>query len=312
MHTKFSKNLTKYRKRCGLTQSQLAEKLSVTPQAVSKWENGSLPDSEFLPRIAFVLGISLDVLFGLAQEQEEPDLEQMISDKIRHTAAEERADVVMQLFYAVLTAYHDYKLSKQTCPENLELETFAELKSDYECAIARLNDDLKYFCFLKIPENGVNAYIEDTDTMVRLFETLADKDALRIIHYLGSGMRNRMQSLGMISSRVGMPVEKVRQVMDRLDRFGLVWRVSVEISDDPSIVYGYVNSMPLLFILTMAKSLTRYIRFHDLYIDTWKQGPFRMPDVANTDPVPQISFWDAEPDGSKQSIEGGIHNEAVH
>lgn len=301
MHSKFSKNLTKYRKRCGLTQGQLAEKLNVTPQAVSKWENGSLPDSEFLPMLAHNLGVSIDVLFGLAEEREDPDLEQMISDKIRQTSAKERADVVMKLFYAVLTAYHDYKLSKQIYPENLELETFAELISDHECAIARLNEDLKYFCFLKVPEHGVNSYTEATDEMVRLFETLADKDAITIIHYLGSGMKNRMQSLEMISSRVGIPLNKVRRVMDRLDRFGVVWRVSAEISDDPPIIYGYVNSMPLTFILTMAKSLTRYIKFHDLYIDIWEQGPFRMPDVANTTPIPQVGFWETESDTSNES-----------
>ena len=44
MSSDFSRNLTKYRKRCSLTQSQLAAQLNVTPQAVSKWENGSLPD----------------------------------------------------------------------------------------------------------------------------------------------------------------------------------------------------------------------------------------------------------------------------
>lgn len=110
MHSKFSKNLTIYRKRCGLTQGQLAAKLNVTPQAVSKWENGSLPDSEFLPMIAHTLGVSLDVLFGLAQEREESDLEQMISNKIRQTPSKERADVIMQLFYAALSGYNEYKL----------------------------------------------------------------------------------------------------------------------------------------------------------------------------------------------------------
>lgn len=294
MHSRFSKNLTKYRKRCGLTQSQLAEKLSVTPQAVSKWENGSLPDSEFLPVIAHNLGVSLDVLFGLAQEREEPDLEQMISDKIRHTPVNERADVIMRLFYAALSGYNDYKLSKVKYPVELELETYAVLKTDYEVGLSRLNDDLKYFCFMQIPENGVNSYTEATDDMVRLFETLADKDAITIIHYLGSGIKNRMQSLEMISSRVGIPLEKVKRIMDRLDRFGVVWRVSAEISDNPPIIYGYVNSMPLTFLLTMAKSLTRYIRFHDLNIDTWEQGPFRMPDVANTTPIPQAGFWETE------------------
>lgn len=296
MQSEFSKNLTKYRKRCGLTQGQLAAKLNVTPQAVSKWENGSLPDCEFLPMIACTLGISLDILFGLAQEREEPDLERMISDKIRQTPPKERADVIMHLFYAALSGYNDYKLSKVKYPAELELETYAVLKTDYEVGLSRLNDDLKYFCFMQVPENGVNSYTEATDDMVRLFETLADKDAITIIHYLGSGIKNRMQSLEMISSRVGIPLGKVKRIMDRLDRFGVVWRISAEISDNPPIIYGYVNSMPLTFLLTLAKSLTRYIRFHDLNIDTWEQGPFRMPDVANTTPIPQVGFWETESD----------------
>ena len=64
MELQFSKNLSKYRKSCGMTQGQLAAKLNVTPQAVSKWENGSLPDSELLPKISGILGVSLDVMFG--------------------------------------------------------------------------------------------------------------------------------------------------------------------------------------------------------------------------------------------------------
>ena len=41
-----------YRKRAGLTQEELAEKCSVTPQAVSKWENDiSSPDISLLPTL---------------------------------------------------------------------------------------------------------------------------------------------------------------------------------------------------------------------------------------------------------------------
>ena len=292
MELQFSQNLTRFRKRCGMTQGQLAKKLNVTPQAVSKWENGSLPDSEFLPRLAQILGVSIDVLFGLVQEKPEPDLEQLIADKIRQTPVKERADLVMKLFYAALTAYHDYKLSKQTYPENLELETYAELRSDYECAIARLNEDLKYFCFLKIPENGVNAYTRASDGMVHLFETLADKEAITIIHYLGSGYRNRMQSAEYMAKQLSLPIEKVQKVMDGLDRLGFVWRVTADISDDPPIIYGYGNSTPLTCLLALAESLTRYIQFHDLYVDTWQRGAFRVPETNNTRPVPQASFWD--------------------
>lgn len=46
-----------------LTQEELAEKLNVTPQAVSRWENGiSLPDIALVPRIADVLNMSCDDL----------------------------------------------------------------------------------------------------------------------------------------------------------------------------------------------------------------------------------------------------------
>lgn len=300
MTLKFSKNLTKYRKRSGLTQGQLARKINVTPQAVSKWENGSFPDSELIPIIAKTLGISIDVLFGVVEERAEPDLEQMLMDKIRQTPEKERADLIMKLFYSMMSAYNQYRLSKVTYPKELEMETYAEVITDNEIAIARLNDDLKYFCFMKVPENGLNSYVDASERVVGLFQTLADEDAIKIICYLGSGVRNRMQSLETISVRMNIPLKKVEYIMDRLDRFGIVWRVSAEVDNKQSIVYGYVNSMPVTLLLTIAKSLTRYIQFHDLYVDTWEHGPFRMPNVANDTPVPQASLWSEEKNLSEE------------
>ncbi len=291
MESQFSKNLTKYRKRCGLTQGQLAARLNVTPQAVSKWENGSLPDTEFLPKLAGILGVSIDVLFGLAEDRSVPDLEQIVADYIRQTPQKERADVVMQLFYAAISAYNDYKLSAPRYPENLELETYAELKTDYETAIARLNDDLKYFCFLKVPENGVNSYTEASDNMIHLFETLANKDAINVIHYLGSGYRNRMQSLEFIAKQVDLPVPRVRKVMDNLDRLGIVWRVSADITDSPSIIYGFSYSPALTCLLVLAKSIANYVRFHDLRIEPYTRGPFCTQPAEEKGPVPQAALW---------------------
>lgn len=58
-------NISSFRKKLGLTQEQLAQKLDVTNQAVSKWETDqSCPDTMLLPRIADVFGIAIDQLFG--------------------------------------------------------------------------------------------------------------------------------------------------------------------------------------------------------------------------------------------------------
>ncbi len=47
----------------GLTQTQVADRLSVTPQAVSKWERGlACPDLVCLDELSDLLGISIDAL----------------------------------------------------------------------------------------------------------------------------------------------------------------------------------------------------------------------------------------------------------
>ena len=58
-------NILKYRKKSGLSQDELAQKLGVTFQAVSKWENAkAAPDIMFLPIMADILGCCIDELFS--------------------------------------------------------------------------------------------------------------------------------------------------------------------------------------------------------------------------------------------------------
>ena len=60
-----------YRKRQGLTQEELARKLGVTNQAVSKWESAQCcPDIHLLPLLADAFAISIDELFGRPCEKE--------------------------------------------------------------------------------------------------------------------------------------------------------------------------------------------------------------------------------------------------
>jgi transcriptional regulator with XRE-family HTH domain len=60
-----SENIFNLRKASGLTQEALADKLNISFQAVSKWENGqSLPDITLLPALADIFGTSIDKLLG--------------------------------------------------------------------------------------------------------------------------------------------------------------------------------------------------------------------------------------------------------
>ena len=90
------KKIRQYRFKAGLTQEQLAEKLGIGAQAVSKWENAAaMPDISLLPVLAEVFGVSIDDLFDLTVEQ-------------RLNRIENRMDIEKELPADVFREYEDY------------------------------------------------------------------------------------------------------------------------------------------------------------------------------------------------------------
>lgn len=58
------KQIASLRKEKGARQEELAKYVGVSAQAVSKWENGGVPDIELLPKIADFFSVSIDSLFN--------------------------------------------------------------------------------------------------------------------------------------------------------------------------------------------------------------------------------------------------------
>ena len=76
---KIGNKIRQLRLNAGFTQEQLAVKLGVSGQSVSKWENEvSMPDITLLPIIADTFGISIDELFDLTIEQKLKRIENRI------------------------------------------------------------------------------------------------------------------------------------------------------------------------------------------------------------------------------------------
>ena len=143
----FRMNLVKRRKALGLTQEQLAARMNVSPQAVSKWENSSYPDGELLPQLAKELNTSLDSLFGVKVMSSERDIEQLVDDEMRATLPENRAEKFMKILYTALCACNPNNDTVAKLREGYEHETYAGLKTDRELALSRISRDLRYFSF---------------------------------------------------------------------------------------------------------------------------------------------------------------------
>ena len=79
------KRICALRKAKGMKQEELAQRLDISGQAVSKWENDqTCPDVSLLPRLAEVFGVTTDYLLTGEQEQTPP---------VRIVPEEERKDM---------------------------------------------------------------------------------------------------------------------------------------------------------------------------------------------------------------------------
>ena len=78
-----SENIKEIRKSKGLSQEELAIKLNVVRQTVSKWENGlSVPDSDMLISLSEVLETPVSILLGETVVVSRPDDLKAIAEKL--------------------------------------------------------------------------------------------------------------------------------------------------------------------------------------------------------------------------------------
>ena len=67
---RFGQRLKTIRKDAQLTQAELAEKLMVSVQAISKWEcDNAMPDISQIVPLAAILGVTTDCLLGVGGDE---------------------------------------------------------------------------------------------------------------------------------------------------------------------------------------------------------------------------------------------------
>ena len=104
---KIGKFISECRKKQNLTQSQLAEKLSVTDRAVSKWETGkAMPDSSLMIDLCKILKISVnDLLSGesMTDTKSNNQLENNLLELIRQKEENDKRWLAMEWVVAGLS-----------------------------------------------------------------------------------------------------------------------------------------------------------------------------------------------------------------
>ena len=81
MNIEIGAKIKQLRSAAGMTQEQLGNELSVSAQAVSKWESGTTtPDIQLLPEISVLFGVTIDELFSMTDESRIERIENMVDN----------------------------------------------------------------------------------------------------------------------------------------------------------------------------------------------------------------------------------------
>lgn len=146
-------NIKNLRKSKGLSQEELAVKLHVVRQTVSKWENGlSVPDAAELISLAEELDTPVGVLLGETVPEHEPDDMSALSEKlaainlqlVERSAAKRKAIRWALIFICVLIAAVFAALAAMKSPYLLwdysdpELAAAATILHGFEFVFVRL------------------------------------------------------------------------------------------------------------------------------------------------------------------------------
>ena len=107
------KQIAAMRKEKGIRQEELAGFVGVSTQAVSKWENGGVPDTELIPKIADFFSVSIDTLFG-RELTGYSDAQAALMRRISEAPQDERIGMIFDCCWA---------MERASCGETRQAET---------------------------------------------------------------------------------------------------------------------------------------------------------------------------------------------
>ena len=223
--TTFSTTLQTLRKNRGVTQEQLATHLGVSPQAVSKWENGSYPDGDLLPQIADYFEVSIDYLYGRGKD--DVSIEQQLLEAIKGINIppdydhSEHMDRIMKYIWAMqlgLWPENKQYFERTRSEGNHVIVSTLFDKSGFN--FFRLNKNLEFFTIMKRPEKGFASYFKVTDELTELFAFLGKKENLKVLFYLLSLDAGNGVSVSTIAKKVGISEEQAEEAIGHIKKMG--------------------------------------------------------------------------------------------
>lgn len=252
MSLKIGDRIAFLRKKKGITQEELAGKLKVTNQSVSKWESGQCcPDIQLLPELASFFEVSIDELLGYRPADNFADAYLKLKSIMEEAGKDSCFDLAYKLAFVLAEGctakgYTDYAPWDTNRPKSIDDSSFYNW--DYSSCSEPEGHAIMKGNSIFISSNKQRPQITNSDinAVYNILKPFTDKNALRVffaIYDLTIHDCNVYVSKEEISGVSHLSKEAVADALDKLPYI-------METAEDKYRIDGqYLHLAPLLLML---------------------------------------------------------------
>ena len=254
------------RKTKGITQDELAKYVGVSAQAVSKWENGGVPDTELLPKIADFFEVSIDKLFGRCDSN--INITSAIFEHIRKTKpdSEERFKAIFELCWDIERSIFNFggnvdaeiinggKIKDYELMNKPDDQQYSSILSDHGFTRMGIANKLQYFLYvpeIKDKEKGLFENINYTE----FFRDLSDEYVFNSFLLLFKRDSKKAFTENLFVKELNVDLEKTKEIIRVLTKYHLIKKTQIELDDEIKDVYTFFPTPSFVSLLIFAKEI---------------------------------------------------------
>ncbi len=248
--------IARLRRERQIKQEELANFVGVSVQAVSKWENGGMPDVELLPKIADFFHVSIDTLFS-RDVIAAGSLWNSIYEAVHSVPAEEEMDKVMKICVLLVNALGTNDPNAMPTELSLDEETAVQtfnVKMDPDLSIAYKSAESSYFLHFQSSVD-LDTTLFKNKNYAALFHDLADEPFFEAVRFLMTRKSKHPFTTNLLTTRLGFSDETTENVLEKLENYSLIEKEDLEIDDDDTILYKSAFAPTFTALLNFAKEL---------------------------------------------------------
>lgn len=253
--------IARLRKNNEMTQEELALKIGVSAQTISKWETGNtMPDILLLPVITDIFDVTIDYLYGRDSKGTVLPIERNnYSEKVY----KEFVGIAIRSFIDTETSLDVVREKTKEKIENLEKNPQCQLLVKYgEQGGLYANKDLG---IVWRNNNAESLTLLENEAVEEILTAFSEQAFRKILLYQ---IQNPTASFtaASVAEKCGIEITDAVSALEKLTKFNFTQKLSVDLGNETVDVFQFYSSHKMSMVFTMlslAERLANYVEWYE-------------------------------------------------